>query len=303
MERAEETTSEHNQPETTSSTEAFDPESCSGGDPEHDSGFDVESNPYHPYVLLEPGSPEVDPDSETFYLDPDRELVIELVPPSDTPPSLQGERGFECEDSGGQRQRPDSPTQEVVDPGVTPDRATSSDGSEDFCAVCLNGGDLLCCDLCPKVFHLACHLPPLVSPPLYVPTVVVGSLALLCPESCVLMSPQRRLGVYAVQNRPRAHGGLRHPRGRHGSVHAVHPGPEGELGLSFRESSLPALTVLSSPAEMREVDSAVVLQPAQRSVPRTREPAGQCSPVPSNCKSHRTVNGADSKHLVLGHVM
>ncbi|KAM9817676.1 tripartite motif-containing protein 66 [Neosynchiropus ocellatus] len=33
--------------------------------------------------------------------------------------------------------------------------------SEDFCAVCMIGGDLLCCDRCPKVFHLSCHVPPL----------------------------------------------------------------------------------------------------------------------------------------------
>uniref|UniRef100_A0A8D3B8Z9 PHD-type domain-containing protein n=1 Tax=Scophthalmus maximus TaxID=52904 RepID=A0A8D3B8Z9_SCOMX len=39
-------------------------------------------------------------------------------------------------------------------------------GSEDFCGVCLNGGDLLCCDRCPKVYHLACHIPPLTSSPL-----------------------------------------------------------------------------------------------------------------------------------------
>ncbi|KAM8894540.1 tripartite motif-containing protein 66 isoform 2-T5 [Spinachia spinachia] len=38
--------------------------------------------------------------------------------------------------------------------------------SEDFCAVCLIGGDLLCCDRCPKVFHLSCHIPSLLSFPL-----------------------------------------------------------------------------------------------------------------------------------------
>ena len=37
--------------------------------------------------------------------------------------------------------------------------------SEDFCAVCLIGGDLLCCDRCPKVFHLSCHIPSLLSFP------------------------------------------------------------------------------------------------------------------------------------------
>ncbi|XP_037102751.1 tripartite motif-containing protein 66 isoform X1 [Syngnathus acus] len=37
--------------------------------------------------------------------------------------------------------------------------------SEDFCGVCLIGGDLLCCDRCPKVYHLSCHIPPLLSFP------------------------------------------------------------------------------------------------------------------------------------------
>lgn len=40
--------------------------------------------------------------------------------------------------------------------------------NEDFCAVCLNGGELLCCDHCPKVFHLSCHVPALLSFPVWV---------------------------------------------------------------------------------------------------------------------------------------
>ncbi|CAJ0916450.1 unnamed protein product, partial [Ranitomeya imitator] len=37
--------------------------------------------------------------------------------------------------------------------------------NEDFCAVCLNGGEMLCCDTCPKVYHLSCHVPALLSFP------------------------------------------------------------------------------------------------------------------------------------------
>ncbi|XP_046688247.1 E3 ubiquitin-protein ligase TRIM33 [Homalodisca vitripennis] len=36
------------------------------------------------------------------------------------------------------------------------------DPNEDWCAVCLDGGEpVLCCDNCPKVFHLKCHIPSL----------------------------------------------------------------------------------------------------------------------------------------------
>ncbi|PKU35353.1 transcription intermediary factor 1- hypothetical protein [Limosa lapponica baueri] len=39
------------------------------------------------------------------------------------------------------------------------------DPNEDWCAVCQNGGELLCCEKCPKVFHLSCHVPTLKSFP------------------------------------------------------------------------------------------------------------------------------------------
>lgn len=41
----------------------------------------------------------------------------------------------------------------------------NDDPSEDYCACCHNGGDLLCCDFCPKVFHLLCHVPVLHASP------------------------------------------------------------------------------------------------------------------------------------------
>lgn len=39
------------------------------------------------------------------------------------------------------------------------------DPNEDWCAVCLDGGELMCCDKCPKVFHQNCHIPNINSLP------------------------------------------------------------------------------------------------------------------------------------------
>ena len=35
------------------------------------------------------------------------------------------------------------------------------DTSDDFCAVCRCGGELVCCDECPRVYHIDCHVPSL----------------------------------------------------------------------------------------------------------------------------------------------
>uniref|UniRef100_I3KIV2 RING-type E3 ubiquitin transferase n=1 Tax=Oreochromis niloticus TaxID=8128 RepID=I3KIV2_ORENI len=76
---------------------------------------------------------------------------------------VQSSVGSSLPDSstGAQSKRPQPQSQPESEKRAEPEE----DPNEDWCAVCQNGGELLCCDKCPKVFHLACHIPTLNESP------------------------------------------------------------------------------------------------------------------------------------------
>ncbi|KAM8891734.1 uncharacterized protein AB9W97_012118 isoform 2-T4 [Spinachia spinachia] len=193
-------------------TEPYCPDGSPCGEPEQDSGFDCDSNPDQAYILFDSGSDDWDPegrtDSATFYLDPDPEqtMVIELDPDPDRGgcPQLEDAAGTECEEvqmddsrceRAGLRCSPKKEEEEEEEEEDSssihrPEPGSEETESEDFCAVCRNGGDLLCCDRCPKVYHLACHVPALCSFPL-------GDWA------CTLCRPdQEPVDTYECENEP-----------------------------------------------------------------------------------------------------
>lgn len=51
----------------------------------------------------------------------------------------------------------------------------------EFCRVCKDGGELLCCDTCPSSYHIHCLNPPL-------PEIPNGEW--LCPR-CMVSSPSQ----------------------------------------------------------------------------------------------------------------
>lgn len=65
------------------------------------------------------------------------------------------------ESKSSKEQRPQPAAQPESEKRAEPEE----DPNEDWCAVCQNGGELLCCDKCPKVFHLSCHIPTLNESP------------------------------------------------------------------------------------------------------------------------------------------
>uniref|UniRef100_A0A672Z3M3 RING-type E3 ubiquitin transferase n=1 Tax=Sphaeramia orbicularis TaxID=375764 RepID=A0A672Z3M3_9TELE len=81
---------------------------------------------------------------------------------------VQSSIGSSLPDSSTGAQSKPRQQQKVCPPDPDPSEKRAEpeeDPNEDWCAVCQNGGELLCCDKCPKVFHLSCHIPTLNESP------------------------------------------------------------------------------------------------------------------------------------------
>ncbi|XP_013882112.1 tripartite motif-containing protein 66 [Austrofundulus limnaeus] len=123
---------------------------------------------YDPIFQAETDSDAVSgqPQDSQASLESELDLESELELAADDPQPLRSD--LEEESPVGPAQRPlliaNPGAQRVAEEAQT-ERDVDEMESEDFCAVCLIGGELLCCDRCPKVFHLSCHVPPLLSFP------------------------------------------------------------------------------------------------------------------------------------------
>nr|XP_046244068.1 tripartite motif-containing protein 66 isoform X2 [Scatophagus argus] len=154
-----------------------DPESDAGAGSEDGQGLDADAESgnaetesdvqpdYDPGFQAETDSDAVSDQPQDSQGSVESELDVESEPEltTDEPQPLRSD--LEEESHIGPGQRPLLIANPVTQRGteeVQPDQDHAEMESEDFCAVCLIGGDLLCCDRCPKVFHLSCHVPSLL---------------------------------------------------------------------------------------------------------------------------------------------
>lgn len=162
---------------------------CADDDTAGDSerSFEYEADPESDAGAGSDDSREQDADGESD-VQPDDGAALRAESDSDQPPDSQGsaeseldvESEAEAATDEPQPLRSDpeedshvghrplliaNPVAHIAEEDVRPEQDGTDIESEDFCAVCLIGGDLLCCDRCPKVFHLSCHVPPLQSFP------------------------------------------------------------------------------------------------------------------------------------------
>lgn len=69
------------------------------------------------------------------------------------PPAAQEKEGIQWE----AREEPSEGEEDNGDAGETEE----DDHHMEFCRVCKDGGELLCCDSCPSSYHIHCLNPPL----------------------------------------------------------------------------------------------------------------------------------------------
>ncbi|KAG7458358.1 tripartite motif-containing protein 66 [Solea senegalensis] len=136
------------------------------GDAESESDIQLEYDPSFPAETYSDVAPDQPPDYQGSV---ESELDAESEPDvtTDDPQPLRSD--LEEESHIGRSPRPlliANPAPQRGTEDIQDDEQDNAEmESEDFCAVCLIGGDLLCCDRCPKVFHLSCHVPSLLSFP------------------------------------------------------------------------------------------------------------------------------------------
>uniref|UniRef100_A0A668AEP7 Tripartite motif containing 66 n=2 Tax=Myripristis murdjan TaxID=586833 RepID=A0A668AEP7_9TELE len=140
--------------------ESGDAEADSDVQPDYDPRFQTESD--SDILSDQPADSQGSVESEA-------DIESEPDPTTDDPQPLRSDQEEESPIGPGQRPlliaNPAPPRGCEETEEVQPEQDSAEMESEDFCAVCLIGGDLLCCDRCPKVFHLSCHIPPLLSFP------------------------------------------------------------------------------------------------------------------------------------------